>query len=51
MLGKRISEMDQGTVQGVFHKQIDLGDLPQGNYLLQFDLDGRTVNRIFTIQD
>jgi uncharacterized repeat protein (TIGR01451 family) len=51
MLGKQITEMDQGNVQGVFQKQIDLGELPKGNYLLQFDLDGRTVNRIFTIQD
>jgi uncharacterized repeat protein (TIGR01451 family) len=51
LLGKQITEMDQGSVQGTFQKQIDLGDLPTGNYLLQFDLDGRTVNRIFTIRD
>jgi hypothetical protein len=49
--GKELSEIDEGEVQASYRRQIDWAQLPQGTYFLQIDLDGRRVNRMFSVQD
>ncbi|MEM0995994.1 MAG: PKD domain-containing protein [Bacteroidota bacterium] len=48
--GKLTADMDLGPVSGRIQREIDLGNVPAGRYLLQVELDGQTVNRVFTVQ-
>ena len=43
--GKLHIESNEAVSQGTFGRKLDLGDLPQGMYLLQIELDGQRMTR------
>lgn len=49
LAGRTLYEGDWGEVQGQFRKHMEM-NLPAGSYFLQLELNGRRINRIFSIR-
>jgi uncharacterized repeat protein (TIGR01451 family) len=48
--GKVLHETSEISSNGIWKKEIDVQNLPAGSYFLQLDLNGSSVNRMFSVQ-